>query len=333
MSEFSRFAQPLAEALRNADRTIRYLAPGEHRRLYNVWRVTMGTIAPVDSFYVAFFRDDRFLVVPYAYDEPAEYAPPGFQMYGPAGLSAWIKKNAKPYLYSSDNGRLLNMGHSFGDEERLSRDAIVIPLLGPAPEGTASEGPAPKGQAVIGIASMQTYESDVYDEEVARAFQWLARTVVTALAREQEDVEHLGTLATGGGRRTDPVSVADAVEQFGHTLEVLRGGLNEIILGEPRDHETLVGDLEALRTLCETAQSDIVELMTRPSREARELLVLLTPREQEVAWLIADGLTNDQIADRLSISEPTVKTHVTRILRKFGVRQRAAIAAKLRPFG
>ena len=68
------------EVLRNADRTIRYLAPGEHRRLYNVWRVTMGTIAPVDSFYVAFFRDDRFLVVPYAYDEPAEYAPPGFQM-------------------------------------------------------------------------------------------------------------------------------------------------------------------------------------------------------------------------------------------------------------
>lgn len=323
MSEFSRFAQPLAEALRNADRTIRYLAPGEHRRLYNVWRVTMATIAPVDSFYVAFFRDDRFLVVPYAYDEPAEYAPPGFQMYGPAGLSAWIKKNAKPYLYSTDNGRLLNMGHSFGDEERLSRDAIVIPLLGPAPEGPA----------VIGLASMQTYESGVYDGEVVRAFQWLARTVVTALAREQEDVEHQETLATDGGRRTDPVSVADAVEQFGHTLEVLRGGLNEIILGEPRDHEALVRDLEALRTLCETGQSDIVELMTRPSREARELLVLLTPREQEVGWLIADGLTNDQIADRLSISEPTVKTHVTRVLRKFGVRQRAAIAAKLRPFG
>lgn len=323
MSEFSRFSQPLAEVLRDADRTIRYLAPGEHRRLYNAWRVIMGTIAPVDSFYVAFFRDDRFLVVPYMYDEPEEYEPPGFQMYGPAGLSAWIKKNAKPYLYSSDNGRLLNMGHSFGDEERLSRDAIAVPLLGPAPDGPA----------VIGIASMQTYRSNVYDEEVVRAFQWLARSVVTALAREQEDVDYQDTLAADGGRRTDLVSVADAVEQFGHTLEALRRGLNKIILGGPRDHEALLADLEMLRTMCETAQSDIVELMTMPSQEARELLALLTPREQEVARLVGDGLTNEEIAERLSISEPTVKTHLTRILKKFGVRQRAAIAAKLRPFG
>lgn len=322
MGAFGGFSQPLVEVLRNADRTIRYLAPGEHRRLFNVWRVTMGTIAPVDSFYVAFFRDDRCLVVPYTYDAPAEYAPPGFQMYGPAGLSAWIKTHAKPYLYSTDHGRLLNMGHSFGDEERPSQDAIAIPLLGPT-----SEGPA-----VIGIASMQTYESGVYDEEVARAFQWLARSVVTALAREREDVEYRDMLDPDGGRRTDPVSVADTVEQFGHTLEVLRNGIDKLIVREPGNHETLLRELKKLRTHCETAQSDMVELLMKPSREAREVLAELTPREREVAELMGDGLSNEQIAARLAISEPTVKTHVTRVLKRFGVRQRAAIVAKLRPF-
>lgn len=323
MAEGGQFGMALAEVLRNADRTIRYLAPGEHRRLYNAWRVTMGTIAPVDSFYVAFFRDDRFLVVPYMYDAPDEYEPPGFQMYGPAGLSAWVKKNAEPYFYGMDDGRLLNMGHSFGDEERLSRDAIVIPLLRPAPDGPA----------VVGIASIQAYESNVYDDEVARAFQWLARSVLTALAREQEDLEYQESLGTAGPRRTELVSVAEAVEHFSHTLEVLRDGLDKLIQGGPRSQELLLNELETLRTTCETAQSDVIELMMRPSREARDLLARLTPREQEIAQLITDGLANDQIAARLSISEPTVKTHVTRILRKFGVRQRAAIAAMLRPPG
>jgi RNA polymerase sigma factor (sigma-70 family) len=70
----------------------------------------------------------------------------------------------------------------------------------------------------------------------------------------------------------------------------------------------------------------------KPSREAREVLAELTPREREVAELIGEGLTNEQIAARLAISEPTVKTHVTRILKRFGVRQRAAVVAKLRPF-
>jgi RNA polymerase sigma factor (sigma-70 family) len=322
VGEPGKFSRGLAEVLRNADRTIRYLAPGEHRRLYNVWRVTMGSIAPVDSFYVAFFRDERFLVVPYAFDEPDEYEPPGFQMYGPAGLSAWIKMHAKPYLYSTDHGRLLNMGHSFGDDERLSRDAIAIPLLGPP-----SDGPA-----VIGIASMQTYKSDAYDEQVARAFQWLGRSVLTALAREREDVEYREMLDPDSGRRTDPVSVAETVEHFGHTLEVLRSRINDLIVGEPSDREGLIRELEALRMLCETTQSEMVDLLMKPSREAREVLAELTPREREVAELIGEGLTNEQIAARLAISEPTVKTHVTRILKRFGVRQRAAVVAKLRPF-
>jgi DNA-binding NarL/FixJ family response regulator len=90
--------------------------------------------------------------------------------------------------------------------------------------------------------------------------------------------------------------------------------------------------LRELLDRCERLQTDLVELLLMPTTEGGDLLARLTPRESEIARLIADGLTNKQIATRLVISEKTTKTHVTRILRKFGVRQRSAVAAKLRPF-
>jgi DNA-binding CsgD family transcriptional regulator len=57
-----------------------------------------------------------------------------------------------------------------------------------------------------------------------------------------------------------------------------------------------------------------------------EPLGMLTPREQEVAALVARGLTNRQVSTTLGISERTAGNHVARILRKLGLRSRAQIA-------
>ena len=53
----------------------------------------------------------------------------------------------------------------------------------------------------------------------------------------------------------------------------------------------------------------------------------LTAREWEVARLVAEGLSNRCIAQQLIVSERTVDTHVSHILRKLGLSSRAQIAA------
>ncbi len=70
----------------------------------------------------------------------------------------------------------------------------------------------------------------------------------------------------------------------------------------------------------------IADVATRPRvRPAPSSLTDLTARELEILALVAEGLSNDEIADRLVISPATSKTHVSRVMSKLGARDRAQL--------
>lgn len=75
-------------------------------------------------------------------------------------------------------------------------------------------------------------------------------------------------------------------------------------------------------------QEDILKYIREGLTPANggEIFSELTPRENEIARLIAEGLSNQQIAERLFLSNGTVRNHISAILEKTGLEHRTQIA-------
>jgi DNA-binding CsgD family transcriptional regulator len=78
-------------------------------------------------------------------------------------------------------------------------------------------------------------------------------------------------------------------------------------------------------------QADVDGLRCVVTRR-REVSMALSPREREIALLVAHGLQNKEVAERLHISVWTVNTHLRRIFGKLGVSSRAALARQMAAF-
>jgi RNA polymerase sigma factor (sigma-70 family) len=68
--------------------------------------------------------------------------------------------------------------------------------------------------------------------------------------------------------------------------------------------------------------SEFALMRPRLDAESSAALATLTPRETQVLRLVAEGLSNQEISARLVVTEETVKTHVSRVLSKLGLRDR-----------
>ena len=114
-----------------------------------------------------------------------------------------------------------------------------------------------------------------------------------------------------------------------YVFDALRAGasgflLKEATAGQLYDAVRVIAAGDALlapwvtrRLISEFARIPAPVAAPRPSS-----LAALTPRETEVLRRVAEGLSNTEIAVRLTVTEDTVKTHVSRLLAKLGLRDR-----------
>ena len=70
----------------------------------------------------------------------------------------------------------------------------------------------------------------------------------------------------------------------------------------------------------------VLERLRNPPEEEDERLARLTPQERRILMLIADGLTNRQIANEIHLAEKTVKNYVSNLLAKLGMERRTQAA-------
>jgi DNA-binding NarL/FixJ family response regulator len=112
-----------------------------------------------------------------------------------------------------------------------------------------------------------------------------------------------------------------------YVYEALRAGASGFVLKDDPPEQLIA----AVRTiaagealLSPTVTRRVIQQFTRLHRQAPPAAVTsLTSRELDVFRLITQGLSNLEIGQRLFISDTTVKTHVTRLLQKLGLRDRA----------
>lgn len=193
----------------------------------------------------------------------------------------------------------------------------------------------------------------------------LFRELLANAVAEQDGLEVVGSAscdvaAMAAGMSEPDVVVADmaslTIPEGMHALATALPDAKIVAVGVPDDEDSVVALLEAGVSGYVTAEQPFTDLVIAveaawngelacPPRVsaalARRIATLaadkkresgnggLTPRQREIALLIADGLSNKQIARRLLIEQATVKNHVHSVLVKLGVSRRDQVGPRL----
>ncbi|MET7462388.1 response regulator transcription factor [Nonomuraea sp. NPDC005501] len=139
------------------------------------------------------------------------------------------------------------------------------------------------------------------------------------------------TTRTAGA--TAKVLVLTTFDLDEYVYEALRAGASGFLLKDASAAElahavrvVAAGDALLAPNITKRLISEFSRMAGAPRAPLKERLGDLTERETEVLSLIAQGLSNAEIAGRLVVAEQTVKTHVGRILVKLGLRDRTQAA-------
>ncbi|MFJ8147735.1 response regulator [Streptomyces sp. NPDC096048] len=214
-------------------------------------------------------------------------------------------------MTTSSNGRVIRV--LIADDQQMVRQGFTV-LLNTQPDIEVI------GQAVDGL------------DAVAKVAE-MAPDVVLMDIRMPELGGIEATRRVTGASAEIRVLVLTTFDLDEYVYEALRAGASGFLLKDASADQLaeavrVVADGDALLAPGITRRliTEFSRLDDRPRGPLKARVGELTERETEVLALIAQGLSNAEIAQRLVVAEQTVKTHVGRILVKLGLRDRTQAA-------
>jgi DNA-binding NarL/FixJ family response regulator len=194
------------------------------------------------------------------------------------------------------------------DDQRVVREGLAT-LLGLLP-GIEVVGTASDGEEAVALVQELCPDIVLMDLRMPRC----DGVAATRRLREQGSPTQVVVLTT----YADDRSVVEALRAGARGFLTKDAGAEEI----QRAIEAVVRGEAAIDP---AVQHHLVDAVAGPGRP--ELPDGLTPREAEVLTLIAEGLSNNEIAARLFLTEATIKSHINHLFAKTGVRDRAQAVA------
>ena len=195
------------------------------------------------------------------------------------------------------------------DDEALIRAGLRLVLDGH--QGVRIVGEAATGAEAVSLA--QELRPDVVLMDIRMPV--LDGVAATAQVRAQPDAP--------------AVIVLTAFDTDAFVLGALRAGASGFLLKHtppPQLVDAIRQAAAGTMTFSPEALHRLVDAAPEPSTAAAQRVSSLSERESMIAGLVAEGLTNVEIAERLYLSVPTIKTHLARIFDKLGVANRVQAA-------
>jgi len=205
------------------------------------------------------------------------------------------------------------IGVLIADDQDLVR--IGLRALIDAEDDMRVAGEAADGLAAVALARQTRPESILMDVRMPGI----------------DGIEATRRLAADATMSATRVIVLTTFELDEYVFDALRHGASGFLTKDTKPGELLrairlVAAGEALLSPSVTRRV-VREFASRPSRARKPhpQLDTLTDREKEIVGLVGEGLSNDDIAERLVVSPATARTHVSRAMVKLGARDRAQL--------
>ena len=216
------------------------------------------------------------------------------------------------------------------DDQRVVREGLAM-LLSLLPD-VEVVGTAADGEEAVTLAAATQPDVVLMDLRMPRLDGAAAtrqlrdrcpRARVVVLTTYADDKSVIDALRAGARGYLTKDAGAEEIHRALHDVTSGRAVIDPAVQGHLVDAIAGPGASPATPAPAGTAVTSASSEAATPDPELLAVNLGLTPREGEVLTLIAEGLSNSEIARRLVVSEATVKSHVNHLLAKIGARSRA----------